>query len=164
MYIWEIANLTETVIFKERSCLHKFQLVKIKSYIDSLMPYKRRRHVVDIMTATLFVRRYSDDRMSAVSSQITGISMVCSTVCSGTDQRKHQSSALLAFVRWFHRWSVNSPDKKPVTRKMFPFDDVIHGETIIGPHNTPVDDESNFCLKSSVTFLCETMLSGAVSI
>ena len=47
------------------------------------------------------------------------------TVCSGADQRKHQSSASLAFVRGIHRWPVNSPHKGPVTRKMFPFDDVI---------------------------------------
>ena len=44
---------------------------------------------------------------------------------SGADQRKHQSSASLAFVRGIHRWPVNSPHKGPVTRKMFPFDDVI---------------------------------------
>ena len=41
------------------------------------------------------------------------------------DQRKHQSSASLAFVRGIHRWPVNSPHKWPVTRKMFPFYDVI---------------------------------------
>ena len=41
------------------------------------------------------------------------------------DQRKHQSSASLAFVRGIHRWPVNSPHKWPVTRKMFPFDDVV---------------------------------------
>ena len=41
------------------------------------------------------------------------------------DQRKHQSSTSLAFVRATYRWSVNSPHKGPVTRKMFPFDDVI---------------------------------------
>ena len=44
---------------------------------------------------------------------------------SGAGQRKHQSSASLAFVRKIHQWSVNSPHKGPVTRKMFPFDDVI---------------------------------------
>ena len=38
---------------------------------------------------------------------------------------KHQSSVSLAFVRGIHRWPVNSPHKWPVTRKMFPFDDVI---------------------------------------
>ena len=44
---------------------------------------------------------------------------------SGTAHRKHQSSASLAFVRGIHRWPVNSQHKWPVTRKMFPFDDVI---------------------------------------
>ena len=44
---------------------------------------------------------------------------------SDADQRKHQSSASLAFVWGIHRGSVNSPHKWPVTRKMFPFDDVI---------------------------------------
>ena len=42
-------------------------------------------------------------------------------VCSGADQRKHQSSASLAFVRGIHRSAVNSPHKGPVTRKMFPY-------------------------------------------
>ena len=63
--------------------------------------------------------------MSAKGSQITGVSVVHSTVCLGVDQRKHQSSASLAFVRGIHRWSVNSPHKGPVTRKIIPFDDVI---------------------------------------
>ena len=42
-----------------------------------------------------------------------------------TQIKKNQSSASLAFVRGIHRWPVNSPHKGPVTRKMFPFDDVI---------------------------------------
>ena len=51
------------------------------------------------------------------------------TVYSDADQRKHQSSVSLAFVRGIHRGPVNSPHKWPVTRKMFPFDDVImYGE------------------------------------
>ena len=56
---------------------------------------------------------------------ITGVLIVCLNVCSVADQRKHQSSMSLAFVRGIHRWQVNSPHKGPVTRKMFPFDDVI---------------------------------------
>ena len=44
---------------------------------------------------------------------------------SGADQRKHQSSASLPFARGIHRWPVKSPHKWPVTRKMFPFDDII---------------------------------------
>ena len=63
--------------------------------------------------------------MGAIASQITSITIVYSTVYSDTDQRKHQSSASLAFVRGIHRGPVNSPHKWPVTRKIFPFDDVI---------------------------------------
>ena len=63
--------------------------------------------------------------MGAVASQITSLTIVYSTVDSDTDQRKHQSSASLAFVWWIHRGPVNSPHKCPVTRKMFPFHDVI---------------------------------------
>ena len=37
--------------------------------------------------------------MSTMVFQITGVSIVCSTVCSGADRRKHQSSTSLAFVR-----------------------------------------------------------------
>ena len=63
--------------------------------------------------------------MGAMASQITSLAIVYSVIYSGTDQRKHQSSPLLAFVRGIHRWPVNSPHKGPVTRKMFPLNDVI---------------------------------------
>ena len=68
---------------------------------------------------------YNDVIMGAMASQITSFTIVYSTFYSGSDQRKHQSSALLAFVWEIHRWPVNSRHKWPVTRKMFPFDDVI---------------------------------------
>ena len=63
--------------------------------------------------------------MGAMVSQITGLTIVYSTIYSGTDQRKHQSSASLTFVRGIHRWPVNSSHKWPVARKMFPLYDVI---------------------------------------
>ena len=63
--------------------------------------------------------------MGAMASRITSLTIVFSTVHSGADQRKHRSSAPLTFKRGIHRWLVNSPHKWPVTRKMFPFDDVI---------------------------------------
>ena len=72
-----------------------------------------------------FMTHYSDVIMSTVASQITGVSMICPTVSSGADQRKHQSSASLSFVVGIHRWPLNSPHKGPVTQKTFPFDDVI---------------------------------------
>ena len=68
---------------------------------------------------------YNDVIMGAMASQITSLTIVHSTVYSGVDQRKHELSASLALVRGSHRWPVNSPYKWPVTRKMFPFGDVI---------------------------------------
>ena len=54
---------------------------------------------------------YCDVIMGAVASQITGLTIVYSTVYSDADQRKHQSSASLAFVWGIHRGPVNSPHK-----------------------------------------------------
>ena len=68
---------------------------------------------------------YSDVIMSTIPSQIASVPLVCSTVGSGAGQRIHQSSASLAFVRGIHRWPVNSSHKRPVTQKIFPFDDII---------------------------------------
>ena len=65
--------------------------------------------------------------MSTMVSQITGVRFVYSTPCSGANQRKHQSCVSLAFVMGIHRRPMNSPHTGPVTRKMFPFDDVIVG-------------------------------------
>ena len=61
-----------------------------------------------------------------MASQITSLTIVYSAIGSGADQRKHQSSASLAFVRGIHWWTVNSPHKGLVTRKMFPFDDTVY--------------------------------------
>ena len=65
---------------------------------------------------------YTDVIMSEIASQITSLTIVYSTVYSGTNQRKHQSSASLAFVRGIHG---EFPAQRPETRKMFPVDDVI---------------------------------------
>ena len=66
--------------------------------------------------------------MGSMASQITSLTIVYLAIYSGSDQRKHQSSTSLAFVWGIHRGPVNSPHKWPVTRKMFPFDDVIMWE------------------------------------
>ena len=68
---------------------------------------------------------YCNVIMGAMASQITSPTIVCSIVHAGADQRKHQSSASLAFERWIRRWPLNSPHKRPVMQKIFPFDDVI---------------------------------------
>ena len=76
-------------------------------------------------TCGVTASHYDDVIMGATASQIASLTIVYSTVYSDADQRKHQSSTSLAFVRGIHRGTVNSPHKWPVTRKMFPFDDVI---------------------------------------
>ena len=74
---------------------------------------------------------YGYSIMGAIASQITSLTIVYSDVYPDADQRKHQSSASLAFMRGIHRGPMNSPHKWPVTRKMFPFDDVIMQEHFI---------------------------------
>ena len=81
--------------------------------------------VMDIFSILNRIFHYNDVIVTAMASQITSLTSVYLIIFSGTYDRKHQSSASLAFVRGIHRWPVNSPHKEPVTRKMFPFDDVI---------------------------------------
>ena len=81
---------------------------------------------------------YDDVIMTMLASQITSLAVVYSIVYSGVDQRKHQSSASLAFVREIYRGPVNFPQKWPVTRKIFPFDDVIMLRRILA-------DQQNQC-------------------
>ena len=71
------------------------------------------------------ISHYDDVIMGAITSQITSLTIVYSAVYSDADQSKHQSSASLAFVWGIHRGPVNSAHKWPITRKRFPFDDVI---------------------------------------
>ena len=72
-----------------------------------------------------YIWHYNDVIMSMMASQITSLTIVYSNVYSGTEEWKHQSSASLAFVWGIHRWPANSLPKRPVMRKMFPFNDFI---------------------------------------
>ena len=74
---------------------------------------------------------YCDVIMGANATQITSLTVVYWTVYSDADQRKHQSSASLAFCVGNSPGPVNAPHKEPVTRKMFPFDDVIVNELLL---------------------------------
>ena len=81
--------------------------------------------VIGIIIISKISSHKGDVIMGAIASQITSITIVYSAVYSDADERKHQRSASLAFVWGIHRGPVNSPHKWPVTRKIFPFDDVI---------------------------------------
>ena len=63
--------------------------------------------------------------MSVTVSQITDLSIACSIVCSGADQRKHHSSASLAFMSGIHQSPVDLTHKGPETPKKFSLDDAI---------------------------------------
>ena len=67
--------------------------------------YSQQQQVCDLLTCgcpSLSVH-YNDVIMGAIASQITSLTIVYSIVYSDADQRKHQSSASLAFVRGIHR-------------------------------------------------------------
>ena len=90
---------------------------------------------------------YNDVIVSAMALQITSLKIVYSMVCSAADPRKHQSSALLTFVRGIHRWPLNSPHKGPVTRKMLQYGDIDldqHGlSNVLLPGTIPVAPFTN---------------------
>ena len=108
------------------SCLTKTDVHFLKFCVLSMPP--------DTITERNKLKpRYREDSeviMGAMTSQITSLMIVFSTVYSGADQRKHQSSASLAFMPEIHRWPVNFPHKWPVKLKIFTFDDVIMERTV----------------------------------
>ena len=131
-------------VFVYRNSLHNYMYktvvrlleFKNKTYLWVSFQYDdhllRLGHVQDKGNIKIYIDisitswyHYSDVIMSTMASLITSLTSVYPTVHPGANQRTHQSSASLAFVRGIHRRSVNFPHKWPVTRKMFPFDDVI---------------------------------------
>ena len=74
---------------------------------------------------SFYIDHYIDVIMGAMTSQITSLTTVFSAVDSGADQRKYQSSASL-YLSDIHREPVHFQHKGPVTRKIFPFDDIIN--------------------------------------
>ena len=112
------------------SCLVSGDIYTTKMLFSSLRKILLRCAVDHKNATDTYPDHYNDVIMGGMASQITSLTIVYSTVYSGADQGKHQSSASLAFVRGIHRWPVNSPHKWPVTRKMFPFDDVIMSQML----------------------------------
>ena len=85
--------------------------------------------------------------MGPIASQIISLTIVYSTMYSGADQSKHQIFGSLAFGRGISRWPVNSPDKWSVTRKMFPFGDVV----MKAPHQSLFKTENHGWAVDSLT-------------
>ena len=120
MYNWKCINLR----FYYLITLLAISILFINFYIQNSFYIAHESIYVHIWTdithtALRYISHYNNVIMSAMASQITSLTIVYSSVYSGADQRKHQRSVSLAFVRGIHCWPMNSPRKEPVTRKSF---------------------------------------------
>ena len=68
---------------------------------------------------------YTDVIMNTMASQITSLTVVYSIVYSDSRSKKTSKFRVTGLCVGNSPGPVNSPHKGPVTRKMFPFDDVI---------------------------------------
>ena len=78
-----------------------------------------------IIVHTNLVVQYSRFLLSVIASQITGVSIVCSAVCSGEDQRNTKALRHCSMLSGIHRSPLDCLHKGAITWKMFPFEDVI---------------------------------------
>ena len=115
------------------------------------------------------VLHYCDVTMTMMASQITSLTVVYLIVYSDADQRKHQSAALLAFVRGIHRWPVNSRHKGPVTRKNVSIwwrrhDWLVSADLIIMPYRCmPTHNEQWACTASRSSLFTWAKIHGSFS-
>ena len=117
---------------------------------------ERLLHPINICYGMLSMpQHYNDVIMGVIASQITSITILYSIVYLDADQRKRQSSASLTFVRGIHREPVNSPHKWPVTRKIFPVDDVIMSTSELSVVDHTVNQQ---CY---IDILCQNLLPRA---
>ena len=65
--------------------------------------------------------------MNAMASQITSLAIVYSTIYSGADQKKPSKPRVTGRCAGNSPVTGEFPEQRPVTQKMFPFDDVIMG-------------------------------------
>ena len=117
-YVHKQTPILQDLICHFEWCFHQGDMDLWESYRNAAVHTVSAAGVASLEAKT---SHYMEVIMSAVVSKIISLTIVYSTVYSGADQRKHQSSASLAFVRGIHRPPVNSLHQ----RKMFPFDDVI---------------------------------------
>ena len=77
--------------------INRFKYIDVAAGTLSLFQHWRKRKQFN---------QYNDVIIGAMASQITSLTIVYSSIYSGADQRKHQSSASLASVREStgHRW------------------------------------------------------------
>ena len=95
---------------------------------NMIKKYKQTFMFAKMNSAWQGLNHNNDVIMTTIASQITSLTAVYSAVYSDADQRKHRSSASLAFVWGIHRDRWIPRTKGQLMRKMLPFDDVIMNE------------------------------------
>ena len=98
--------LHKRITSQSRQFVHKFS--QTSGWFDASSPFS---FLITIHSTEISSCHYFEVIMGAMASQIRSLTIVYSTVYSGADQRKHQSSVSLAFVQGIHRSLVNSPHK-----------------------------------------------------
>ena len=107
IWIWSYARLmglgySEGNIFPMRNFWFRKKIYDSFPWHHSI-PGPWAAHLAFLAHSVKSLKHYDDAPISAMASQITSLTIVYSIVCSGTGQRKHQSSVSLAFVRGIHR-------------------------------------------------------------
>ena len=106
-YLWDLCRATRRGLFS-RLTSHIYVSMRLDVVADLVKFIVKQDSPLALCQPTLqwklsWINNYGDVIMNAMASQITYVSIVYSTVCSGTDQRKHQSSVSLPFVGGIHR-------------------------------------------------------------
>ena len=122
-------NLVELNVGMSSTDHLTYQITAVSIVCSTVKPYVHLYHFSTLRCSIPLKpsswKHYSDVILGAMASQITSLTIVNSTIYSGADQRKHQSSASLAFVRGIHRSPLNSPHERLIARKMFSLDRII---------------------------------------
>ena len=130
---WESPYMKDRLLYWDRALISRAEALGYDAPLKLLNDDLNGAIILTIVRLILCPLRWRHNWRDGVSKHQARD--VYSTVYWGADQRKHQSSASLAFVRGIHRWPVNSPHKGPVTRVMFPFHYIIMREYLhISPH------------------------------
>ena len=121
---------------------HKMLKLSIIDMSLKIRNYGLQLHLPGANELRTLTHHYSDVIMSAMTSQITSISIVCSTICSGTNQRQHHSSASLAFVM-----VPTGSDESKLRTFQGPFQDQIsHYKDFYGEfHNANIPNTPHIC-------------------
>ena len=96
--------------------MHGCQWIWKKPILSSLAVFSGSSSLCLLYIITI---HYNDVIMSAMASQITSLTV---GLLNGLFWRRSKKTSKLRVTAL---WPVNSPHKRPVTREMFPFDDVI---------------------------------------